>query len=125
MQYSVVHLKYSFDQEWEQDLLEQALCDVGFEVFDGENAYIQTSILEDNQEAIETLIADTEGVELLSIELCEDINWNAQWEAEHEAIELPLVECKDASTLYVYFKPHEDESLNINAFTANRVTIQV
>ena len=90
MQYSVVHLKYSFAQEWEQDLLEQALCDIGFEVFDGENAYIQTSVLEDNQEAIEALIADTEGVELLSIELCEDINWNAQWEAEHEIIELPL-----------------------------------
>lgn len=90
MQYSVVHLKYSFAQEWEQDLLEQALCDIGFEVFDGENAYIQTSVLEDNQEAIEDLIADTEGVELLSIELCEDINWNAQWEAEHEIIELPL-----------------------------------
>ena len=90
MQYSVVHLKYSFAQEWEQDLLEQALCDIGFEVFDGENAYIQTSVLEDNQEAIEDLIADTEGGELLSIELCEDINWNAQWEAEHEIIELPL-----------------------------------
>ena len=90
MQYSVVHLKYSFAQEWEQALFEQALCDIGFEVFDGENAYIQTSVLEDNQEAIEALIADTEGVELLSIKLCEDINWNAQWEAEHEIIELPL-----------------------------------
>ena len=90
MQYSVVHLAYSFAQEWEQDLLEQALCDIGFEVFDGENAYIQTSILEDNQETIEALLADTKGVELLSIELCEDINWNAQWEAEHEMIELPL-----------------------------------
>ena len=43
----------------------------------------------------------------------------------NETIELPLVECKDANTLYVYFKPHEDESLNINAFTANRVSIQV
>ena len=43
----------------------------------------------------------------------------------NETIELPLVECKDAGTLYVYFKPHEDESLNINAFTANRVSIQV
>ena len=77
MQYSVVHLAYSFTQEWEQDLFEQALCDIGFEVFDGENAYIQTSVLEDNQEAIEALIADTEAVELLNIELCEDINWNA------------------------------------------------
>jgi ribosomal protein L11 methyltransferase len=90
MQYSVVHLAYSFAEEWEQDLLEQALCDIGFEVFDGENAYIQTAILEENQEIIEALIADTEGVELLNIELCEDINWNAQWEAEHECIELPL-----------------------------------
>lgn len=90
MQYSVVHLKYSFAQEWEQDLLEQALCDIGFEVFDGENAYIQTAVLEENQEEFESLIADTEGVELLNIEQCEDINWNAQWEAEHEIIELPL-----------------------------------
>ena len=90
MQYSVVHLIYSFAEEWEQDLLEQALCDIGFEVFDGENAYIQTAVLEENQEALEALIADTEGVQLLSIEQCEDINWNAQWEAEHEIIELPL-----------------------------------
>ena len=53
MQYSVVHLAYSFAEEWEQDLLEQALCDIGFEVFDGGNAYIQTAILEENQEIIE------------------------------------------------------------------------
>ena len=90
MQYSVVHLKYSFAQEWEQDLLEQALCDIGFEVFDGEDAYIQTSVLDENQEKIEALIADTEGVEILHIALCEDINWNAAWEAEHEIIDLPL-----------------------------------
>ena len=90
MQYSVVHLAYSFTEEWEQNLLEQALCDIGFEVFDGEDAYIQTAILENNQTLIEALIAETEGVELLNIEQCEDINWNAQWEAEHERIELPL-----------------------------------
>ena len=90
MQYSVVHLKYSFAQEWEQALFEQALCDIGFEVFDGENAYVQTAILDENQVALEALIAETEGIELLSIELCEDSNWNARWEAEHEIIELPL-----------------------------------
>jgi hypothetical protein len=90
MQYSVVHLAYSFTEEWEQNLLEQALCDIGFEVFDGEDAYIQTAILENNQTLIEALIAETDGVELLNIEQCEDINWNAQWEAEHERIELPL-----------------------------------
>ena len=90
MQYSVVHLTYSFAEEWEQDLLEQALCDIGFEVFDEADAYIQTAVLEENQEALQALIADTEGVALLSIEQCEDINWNAAWEAEHEIEELPL-----------------------------------
>lgn len=90
MQYSVVHLAYSFAEEWEQDLLEQSLCDIGFEVFDQANAYIQTAVLEDNKEALEALIAETEGVTLLSIEQCEDINWNATWEAEHEIVELPM-----------------------------------
>ena len=74
MQYSVVHLTYSFAEEWEQDLLEQSLCDIGFEVFDGADAYIQTAVLEENQEALQALIADTEGVALLGIEACEDIN---------------------------------------------------
>ena len=90
MQYSVVHLTYSFAEEWEQDLLEQAMCDIGFEVFDGADAYIQTAILEENKESLEALLSETEGVALLGIEQCEDINWNAAWEAEHEIIELPL-----------------------------------
>lgn len=90
MQYSVVHLSYNFSEEWEQDLLEQALCDIGFEVFDGADAYIQTAVLEEIQAALQELIAETEGVELLGIEECEDINWNAAWEAEHEIVELPM-----------------------------------
>jgi ribosomal protein L11 methyltransferase len=90
MQYSVVKLKYLFQDTWQQDLFEQDLCDLGFEVFDGENAYIQTSVLEENQEALDALITNTEGVSLLSIEECEDINWNATWEAEHEIVELPM-----------------------------------
>ena len=90
MQYSVVHLKYTFAEVWEQDLFEQAMCDLGFEVFDGANAYIQTAILEGSQDMIQSLIANTEGVALVNIEQCEDINWNATWEAEHEIVELPL-----------------------------------
>ena len=65
MQYSVVHLRYSFEEEWEQDLLEQAMCDIGFEVFDEANAYIQTAVLEENKEALEALIAETEGAKSL------------------------------------------------------------
>lgn len=90
MQYSVVHLIYSFSEEWQQDLFEQDLCDLGFEVFDGGNAYIQTNILNANRAPLDDLIAGTEGVEMLGIEECEDINWNATWEAEHEIQELPL-----------------------------------
>ena len=90
MQYSVVHLIYSFSEEWQQDLFEQDLCDLGFEVFDGGNAYIQTNILNANRAPLDALIVGTEGVEMLGIEECEDINWNATWEAEHEIQELPL-----------------------------------
>ena len=90
MQYSVVHLTYSFSETWQQDLFEQTMCDMGFEVFDGANAYIQTAILEGSQDMIQSLIANTEGVALVNIEQCEDINWNATWEAEHEIVELPL-----------------------------------
>lgn len=90
MQYSVVHLAYSFVENWQQDLFEQALCDIGFEVFDGTDAYIQTAVLEKNITALETLLAETEGVKMVDIVQCEDANWNAVWEAEHEVEELPM-----------------------------------
>lgn len=90
MQYSVVRFSYQFAEEWQQDLFEQDLCDLGFEVFDEENAYIQTSVLDANKAQLNALIAETEGVKMLDMEECEDINWNATWEAEHEMEELPL-----------------------------------
>jgi hypothetical protein len=52
MQYSVVHLKYTFAEVWEQDLFEQAMCDLGFEVFDESDAYIQSDVWETTQSAI-------------------------------------------------------------------------
>ena len=90
MQYSVAHLRYTFAQDWQQELFEQSMCDLGFEVFDQANAYIQTAVLQDQRDAILQLIDQTDGVEFLSWEDCPDENWNAQWEAEHECIELPL-----------------------------------
>ena len=90
MQYTVAHLSYSFEHEWEQELFEQAMCDMGFEVFEDANAYIQTATLATMQSEIELLITETHGVELINWEECPDENWNAQWEAEHEIVELPL-----------------------------------
>lgn len=83
-------MTYSFAESWQQDLFEQALCDVGFEVFDDSSAYIQKTVLSEQREAIEQLIAETDGVALVDIEDCPDENWNEQWEAEHEIVELPL-----------------------------------
>jgi ribosomal protein L11 methyltransferase len=90
MQYSVAHLRYSFAQDWQQELFEQAMCDLGFEVFDEANAYIQTALLEEQRDAIMQLITQTDGVEFIAWEDCPDENWNAQWEAEHQPIQLPM-----------------------------------
>ncbi len=88
MQYSVAHWTYGFKEEWEQAVFEQRLADMGFDCFDGEDAYIQTALLD--RQAIEQVAAETAGVELVGIDDCPDENWNATWEAEHPAMELPL-----------------------------------
>ena len=90
MQYSVLHLRYNFAEEWQQALFEQAMCDMGFEVFDDANAYIQTAVLAEQRAEIESFVAEAEGVEMIAWDDCPDENWNAQWEAEHEIVDLPL-----------------------------------
>lgn len=90
MQYSVAHLAYAFAEPWQQDIFEQALCDMGFDAFNGDEAYIQTALLCARRTEIEALIHDTEGVRLLSFEDCPEEDWNATWEAEHEVEQLPM-----------------------------------
>lgn len=90
MRYSVAHLRYSFPEAWQQDVFEQALCDLGFEAFDGSDAYIPTTILRTRQEEIKAMITNTVGVELMNLQDCADEDWNAVWESEHPAEELPL-----------------------------------
>ncbi len=68
----------------------QALFDAGFDTIDGEQAYIETDRLHANREAIERLIGETEGVELVELTDCPDQNWNEAWEAEHPIEELPM-----------------------------------
>lgn len=87
MQYTVAHIAYN-GEPWQRDLIEQALCDIGFETFDGDDAYIQTALFD--TEALRATLADYEHVQLLGVEDCPDENWNATWEAEHPVEELPL-----------------------------------
>ena len=106
MQYSVAHFQTAFAEQWQADVFAQALCDIGFDTIedtpsDNDNsqmvncqmvqslsAYIPTAQLD--KAALQALVAQTEGVSLLSVEECPDENWNAVWESEHAAEQLPM-----------------------------------
>ena len=106
MQYSVAHFQTSFAEQWQADVFAQSLCDIGFDTIedtpsDNDNsqmvnsqmvqslsAYIPTAQLD--KAALQALVAQTEGVSLLSVEECPNENWNAVWESEHAAEQLPM-----------------------------------
>ena len=111
MQYSVAHFHTSFAEQWQADVCAQALCDIGFDTIEDTpsdngnsklvncqmvncpivqslSAYIPTAQLD--KAALQALVAQTEGVVLLSVEECPDENWNAVWESEHAAEQLPM-----------------------------------
>ena len=99
MKYHVLHITTDFAEEWQKEVFDQELCDLGVDTIDAglepEQAghadyYIPSDLWEQNQEAIQAQISDTEGATLLSVEEVPDENWNAVWEAEHPVQELPL-----------------------------------
>ncbi len=99
MRYNVATIDCTGLEEWQTDVLSQALADLGFDSFeqDGETlrAYIpsdQLSAISNQQSAVsglEEVIAEN-GARLVSFEACADENWNAVWESEHEVEELPM-----------------------------------
>lgn len=99
MKYQVLHITTDFAEEWQKEVFDQELCDLGVDTIDAglgpEQAghadyYIPSDLWEQNQEAIQAQISNTEGATLLSVEEVPDENWNAVWEAEHPVQELPL-----------------------------------
>jgi len=90
MLYHVLHIKTRFAEEWQKDLFDQQLCDLGIDTIDGDRYYIPSELWEAQTAYIQSQISDTEGASLLSAEPCPDENWNATWEAEHPVQELPL-----------------------------------
>jgi len=88
MEYSAVTFAYNFKEEWQRDLFEQALADIGFDSFCDSIAYIPSGLL--NEGLLRKVVSENEGVQLIAIGSCEDKNWNAVWEAEHPIMELPL-----------------------------------
>ena len=90
MRYHCIHIKTNFAEEWQRDVFDQQICELGVDTIDGEDYYIPSDILESQISNIQSQISHTEGATLLGIEECPDENWNVVWEAEHPIHELPL-----------------------------------
>ena len=90
MRYHCLHIENHTAQEWQKDLFDLHICELGVDTIDGNDYYIQSVTWENNHEDIEALCTYTEGITLLGAEACPDENWNALWEAEHPIQELPM-----------------------------------
>ena len=90
MRYHCIHIKTNFAEEWQRDVFDQQICELGVDTIDAEDYYIPSELWQQNADEIERFCAETEGVTLVSSEECPDENWNAAWEAEHPVHELPL-----------------------------------
>ena len=90
MKYHVLHIKSDFAKEWQADVFNQQICELGVDTIDAGDYYIPSETWTQNADEIEALCAATEGVTLMDAEACPDENWNAAWEAEHPMQKLPL-----------------------------------
>ncbi len=97
MRYHVIHIKTSFAEEWQQDLFNQQLCDLGVDTIDpgsepelagSSDYYIPSDIWLQNQTVITEYLSSFRF--LFSVDEVPDENWNAAWEAEHPVQELLL-----------------------------------
>lgn len=95
MKYQVAIIDCKGLAEWQVDVLQQELADVGFDSFEQDGTTLRAYIPEDSglgDERVSGLtdILSENGATLLSFETCADENWNAVWEASHEVEQLPL-----------------------------------
>lgn len=99
MRYHCLHIKTNFAEEWQADVFNQQICELGVDTIDAglepeqvspAAYYIPSEVWVENADEIKTLCAATEGVTLWDAEACPDENWNAAWESEHPMQELPL-----------------------------------
>lgn len=95
MKYQVAIIDCKGLAEWQVDVLQQELADVGFDSFEQDGTTLRAYIPEDSGLGDERVSGSTDilsenGATLLSFEACADENWNAVWEASHEVEQLPL-----------------------------------
>ncbi|MBQ6764913.1 MAG: 50S ribosomal protein L11 methyltransferase, partial [Paludibacteraceae bacterium] len=97
MRYHVLHIKTSFAEEWQKDVFDQQLFDLGVDTIDGGDYYIPSGLWQQNQTAIRNLLSTASPLQSgkgdgfpFSVSEVPDENWNAAWESEHPMEELPL-----------------------------------
>jgi ribosomal protein L11 methyltransferase len=88
MKYHCLHITTDFAEDWQKDLFEQQLFDLGVDSIDGDRYYIPSDLLEEKRPEIIQFLSTFNFQ--FSIEECQDENWNAVWESEHPMQELPL-----------------------------------
>lgn len=88
MRYHVLHIKTQFAEEWQKEVFDQTLCDLGVDTIDGNDYYIPSDTWETQASTITDYLSPFRFQ--FSVEACPDENWNAQWEAEHGIQELPM-----------------------------------
>ena len=52
MKYNVIHIQTDFAEEWQRDVFDQQLFDLGVETIDGNDYYIQSEVLKENNSAL-------------------------------------------------------------------------
>lgn len=90
MRYHCLHIKTNFAEEWQADVFNQQICELGVDTISDDGYYIPSEVWTQNADEIKVLCDATEGVSFAEAEACEDKNWNEVWEAEHPMQELPL-----------------------------------
>ena len=121
MRYHCIHIQTDFAEEWQKDLFDQQICELGVDTIDSEDYYIQSELWVQNADEIEAFCAATPGATLLGTDACPDENWNAAWEADHPMQELPLG-VKIVPHCAFGAGHHETTSLMINALLSSDLT---
>ena len=88
MKYHCIHIETNFAEEWQKDVFEQQLFDLGVDSIDGDKYFIPSDVLENKRSEIIQFLSPFNFH--YSIDACPDENWNAVWESEHPMQELPL-----------------------------------
>ena len=96
MLYRCLHINTDFAEEWQKDLFDQHMCDLGVDTIDagsspeqgGADYYIPSDLWQQHQGEIREYLSSFNFP--FSVSEVPDENWNAVWESEHPVQELPL-----------------------------------